>query len=89
MVLGNSYCNDSSAGVIIDFITDALAKDLKDRLDNANFFSILTDGSTDSSMIEKEAMFVITFDPTPPNSDKIKIQISHLDLANLVTADAR
>ena len=39
---------------------------------------MLTDGSTDSSVAEKEAFFVMTFDPDPLESKKVKISIFDL-----------
>ena len=83
VVIGAAYRNDTSAGVIVDFIADSFKSDLKKELDRINFYSILTDGSTDASTTEKEAMFVVTFDPKPPNSNKIKINSSYLDVADL------
>ena len=34
---------------------------------------MFTDGSTDFSVTEKEAFFVMTFDPNPIGSEKVKI----------------
>ena len=77
-----------SGALIIDYIADSLSRDLRKHLEHTNFFSILTDGSTDASIIEKEAIFVITFDPSPAGSDKIGIKITFLELADLSNADA-
>ena len=79
--LGEAYTNDMSAGVMIDFIGDSIALDLRNTLQNHNFFSLLTDGSTD--------IFVAVFNPTPPNANEIKVEIIYLDLADLVTANAK
>ena len=53
------------------------------------FFSLLTDGSTDVSVTEKEAIFVVVFNTTPPKTNEIKVKIMYLDLADLVTANAQ
>ena len=88
VLLGNAYRNSMSGALIIDYIADSLSRDLRKHLEHTNFFSILTDGSTDASIIEKEAIFVITFDPSPAGSDKIGIKITFLELADLSNADA-
>ena len=59
------------------------------RKQQSEFFSILTDRSTDVSIIEKEAIFAITFDPSPPGTDKIGIKMSYLSLEDLHEADAK
>ena len=48
----------------------------------------MTDGSTDASIIEKEAIFVLTFDPTPPGTDKVDINLTYLNLADLANANS-
>ena len=78
-----------SASVMIDYIAKHLSNELKEHLEQTEFFSILTDGSTDTSIIEKEAIFVITFDPTPPGTDKVSIKITYMDLADLSDAGSR
>lgn len=65
--LGKAYCNDSSGGVIIDYIAESIAQDLQHKLKKSKFYSTFLDGSTDANIVEKEAFFVVTLDPTPPN----------------------
>ena len=48
--------------------------------ENSNFYSLLTDGPTDSFMTEKEAFFVMTFNPNPIGSKKVQIKINFFDL---------
>ena len=87
--LGAAYQNRNYAGKIIDYIPEKLANDLKVALTNANFYSVLTDGSTDASITEKEAIFTIHFDPSPIGEDCVKICTSYLDLAGLKNANSR
>lgn len=54
VILGNAYCNSISAGIMIDFIAEKLSEDLKETLEQSHFISILTDGSTDASIVEKD-----------------------------------
>ena len=83
------YASDMSAGVMTNFIGDSIALNLKNTLENHNFFSLLTDGSTDVSVTKKEAIFVVVFNATPLKTNEIKVEIKYIDLANLVTADAK
>ena len=85
--LGEAYVNDTSAGVKIDFIGDTIALDLKNTLENRNFFSLLMNSSTEASFLKKEAIFVVVFKPTPPKTNAIKVEIIYFDLY-FVTADA-
>ena len=68
---------------------EKLANDLKVALTNANFYSVLTDGSTDASITEKEAIFTIHFDPSLIEEDCVKICTSYLDLADLENVNSR
>ena len=87
--LGTAYWNHNYAGKIIDYISEELANDLKVALTNANFYSVLTDGSIDAFITEKEATFTIHFDPSPIGEDYVKICTSYLDLADLKNANSR
>ena len=58
-------------------------------LTNANFYNVLTGGSTDASITEKEAIFTIHFDPSVIGEDRLKICTSYLDLADLKNANSR
>ena len=59
VVIGNAYQNTISSGVFIDCITESLANELKIDLEKCNFFNVLTDRSTDWSINENEALFLI------------------------------
>ena len=74
---------------MIDFIGDSIALDLKNTLENRNFFSLLTDGSTNVSVTKRQAIFVVVFNPTLPKTNEIKVEVMYLDLADLVTASAQ
>ena len=49
-------------------------------MENSNFYNLLTDGSTDFSATEKEALFIMIFDTNPIESKKIQIKINVLTL---------
>ena len=64
--LGTTYCHCNYAGKIIDYISEKLANDLKVSLKNANFYSVLTYGSTDASKVGKKSFlqFVLILHPS-------------------------
>lgn len=76
--IGTAYRNDMSCNVFISHIAEVLASDLREKLSNVNFFSVLTDGSEDASISEKEAIFVRFLDPNPPRRDTIQVVTSFL-----------
>ena len=88
VMLGTAYRNRTSGTLMIDFIAESLRNDFKKKFDKANFYSLLSDGSTDASVTEKEALFVITFNPLREGSDSISVDITFFDLVDLKTADA-
>ena len=57
--------------MMIYLIGKWLSNELKKKLEEADLFSILVYGSTDASIVEKEAIFTITFNPSPPGPDKL------------------
>ena len=83
----NAYKHDIACGQFIDYIGDELTKKLSQDLARANFFSVLWDGSTDSSAVEQEATFALYFDPRPAG-DKVEVKTSFLSLHNLKHAHA-
>ena len=74
---------------MIDFMGDSIALDLKNTLENRNFFSLFTDGSTNVIVTKKQAIFVVVFSPTLPKTNEIKVEIMYLNLSDLVTASAQ
>ena len=52
-----------------------------------NFYNLLTGGSTDSTVNEKEAFFVLTFNPKLESSNKVSVELNYFDLVELETAD--
>ena len=87
--LGNAYHNSMSGSIMIDFIGKWLSIDINKTLEQSEFFSILTDRLTDVNIIDKEAIFAITYDPSPPGTDMIGIRIFYISLEDLCGADAK
>lgn len=59
--LGSTYLNDHGCKNLIAAIKDVITHDLKADLNNSAVFSVLTDGSTDTGVIEEEIIFVKYF----------------------------
>ena len=81
--IGKAYRNRKSCAKFISSIGDHLAKDLENKLSNANFFSVLTDSSEDTSITEKEAVFVQYLDKRPPGRDTIQVATAFLRLVDV------
>jgi hypothetical protein len=56
--LGETYMNDKKCREFISVIAKMFIEDLGAELKNANAYAILSDGSTDSSVIEEEIIFI-------------------------------
>ena len=56
--IGKNYIIYHDAGVFIDVIGDSIKNDMKTELKSLRFYSILSDGSTDSGNIEEELVYV-------------------------------
>ena len=59
--IGTAYRNRNSGVIFVDSINGSLVEELRTKLGKAQFYSILTDGSSDSSISENEAVFVVLF----------------------------
>ena len=66
--LGNAYRNRTSGTKFIQYIAKSFGNDTKNKIENFNFYSLSTDGSTDPSVTEKE-VFVMTLDPNSIGSE--------------------
>ena len=56
--LGDTYLNDGGCKNLISAIDTVMTQDLINDLNTSKVFSLLTDGSTDSGVIEEEIMYV-------------------------------
>lgn len=84
---GTAYRNNSR-GVFIDYISESIAEELKQKLAKVHFYRVLADGSTDSGTSENEAVFAVHFAPDPPGCDRVKVVVRFLKLNFLRTAAA-
>ena len=69
--MGDSYIIDTACANFIDFIGLGLKDQLNKDLVKAKFFVVLSDGSTDSSLIENKTIYCLYFDPSPIGSDSV------------------
>lgn len=57
-----SYINENAGKELIHYIAESRRQELKQRLANAKFFSLLLDGSTDTGNIDNELLVVVCCD---------------------------
>ena len=84
--VGNVYSTRHQCGEFIDVHGEYTASQLRSDLAKAKFYSVLTDGSTDSVITEKEV--VLHFDPYS-NEEEIEVKLSFLYLKDVSKADAQ
>ena len=72
--IGKSYATDRAAGVFTDYIAKDIQNSLIDDLSKASFYSILSDGSTDSSVTEQELVFVLYLLDGVPSTKFLSIE---------------
>ena len=61
--IGSTHNSRTAAREFLSFQADQLKRELSRDLAKAKFYSILFDGTTDCSVTEQEAIFVLYFDP--------------------------
>lgn len=88
MKIGKSYLNRISCNTFLKYISADLARKLEQKLTNDKFFSVLTDGSEDASITEKEAAFVQYLERKPPGQDTVKVTTAFLRLVKLKLGNA-
>ena len=56
---GSSYGNADASAYFGDYIGKVLREDLKSLISKSNYYSVLSDGSTDSSVAEQETIYIL------------------------------
>ena len=88
--IGTNYTTETSARSFTHFIALAQQKKLGIALQQAKFFSILLDGSTDSRNIENELLLVVWFDKDgQANGERVVTKTSYLRIARPSTGTAK
>ena len=93
--LGSTHNNRTTAREFLSFQAGELKEALPKDIAKAKFYSILFDGTTDSSVTEQEAIFVLYFDPDGEpaadisNEPEIAVQTRYLSLQSLSSSTAQ
>ena len=74
-------------GLFIDYIRETLTNELKKNFEKCNVLCVLENGWAESSIVGKEALYVIHFESCVSSIDKVGIHIHYLDLADFPSAD--
>ena len=67
--LGSTHNNRTAACEFLSFQAGKLKQELSKDIAKAKFYSMLFDGTTDSSVTEQEAIFVLYFNPDGEPTD--------------------
>ena len=73
-----SYTNETSAKTFIHFIAEAQRQDLFCIIQNAKFYSILLDGSTDTGNFDNELVLIVWFDRNSDGDEKVYTRTTYL-----------
>ena len=88
--IGKNYTTETSARSFTHFVAQAQRMKLGITLQQAKFFSILLDGSTDSKNIENELLLVVWFDKDGQvNRERVVTKTSYLKIARPSTDNAK
>ena len=87
--IGNKYLNDMSLGSLIDYIGNDLKSKLLETLCRAKYFSVLSDRFMDIACRENEVISCLYFDPLPPGSDRVKVNLSFLSVKHVEGGDSK
>ena len=77
--LGSSYLNEKSCREFVHYLAESKQQDLNTTLSKAMFFSLMMDGSTDSSNADNELLLVLWCD-IDDEDERIHTRISYLSV---------
>ena len=80
--LGASYSTPDVSVYFADYTGKVMREDLKKLISKANYFSVLSDGSTDSAVTEQETIYVLFICEGTP-------VVKYLSIENVKNVDAR
>ena len=78
---GANYSTSDACAYFADYIGKVMREELKKLIFKANYFSVLSDGSTDSAVTEQETIYVIFICENTP-------VLTYLSIENAKNADA-
>ena len=79
---GESYAHDRAAAVFTDYIAAVEQDELAKALSEGSYFSVLSDGSTDNSVLERELVYVLFLYRGKP-------RVTFLDIETPKSGDAK
>ena len=56
--IGNTYRNDKEAAVFVQYIAEIERRKIREKISHSTFLSLISDGSTDSSIKETEILYI-------------------------------
>lgn len=93
---GSVYSNRTAATEFISFQSKEVLTQLSRDVLKSKFYSILFDSTTDKTVSEQEAVFVLYFDPDPTepqlSGDRepmVKVKLGFLSIENLESSNAQ
>lgn len=93
---GTVYCTRTAATEFMSFQANEVLTKLTEDVAQSKFYSIMFDSTTDTSVTEQEAVFVLYFDPTPAepqlsgdSEPMVKVKMGFLSIENLRSLDAQ
>ena len=86
--LGQGYKNNQACSSFVEYIALEQRQTLVDTLSHAKFYSLQTDGSTDSGNIEDELYLVVYFDPHAADK-KVHVQTKFFTVRRPASGDAK
>ena len=83
--LGHSYTNDNAGKEFVHYIADSRRQVIRQTFDNANFFSVMIDGSTDVANIENELILAVWFDKNG-SDEKVHTKVDYITTVRVPSA---
>ena len=77
--LGRSYTNDNAGKEFVHYIADTRRQAIRQKLENAIFFSLLLDGTADTANIENELIIAVWCDKNG-SDEKVHTKVDYLTL---------
>ena len=68
------YATDDAGALFGDYIGEVTVESFKKDFAKATYYSVLTDGNTDASIIEEEAIYVLFLDDSIPKTKYFSIE---------------
>ena len=82
--IGSSYLHERAAATFAEVIGDVHHRSLKEKLAKAQYYSVLNDGSSDTSVSEKELVYVLFLDDGKPKIEFLSIEdVKNADAAGI------